>query len=457
MQEFPAGEKRPMSTTASRPIVSAAAHFPTGASLALAEQSSLSEMARGLVGSEILKIAGEIRALQATGRTICNLTVGDFSPSEFRIPPALEAAIARALAAGQTNYPPSDGILELRREIVKFYERDLGLSYPVESILIAGGARPIIYATYRALLDPGETVLYPAPSWNNNHYAFLTRAKSSTLVVGPETNFLPTAELLRPLLPEVRLLCINTPLNPTGTVLAEKEVAAIGELVVEENRRRQKSGERALFLMWDQVYWMLTFGGASHHTPPELVPESAAWTIFVDGISKAFAATGLRVGWAVAPPYVVSRMRDILGHVGAWAPRPEQVATAQLLADPAAIDAYHSGMIRDVRHRLDLLHQGFQGMHRGGLAVDTVPPQGAIYLSARFDLIGKTIDGRPIRTNEEIRRLLLEEAGFAVVPFQAFGMEGENGWMRLSVGAVSPADIEASLPRVRALLERVRT
>lgn len=445
-----------MTAESPRPPIRIADHLPPADRLPAAEAAGLSTVARGLVGSEILRIAATIREMQAAGETVCNLTVGDFSPAQFRIPTRLEEAIADAFAAGQTNYPPSDGLLELRREIQHFTERGLGLTYPIESIIVAGGARPVIWAAYAAVVDPGETVLYPVPSWNNNHYTFLSQARAIEVRTGPETDFLPTAEMLRPHIGEARLLAINTPLNPTGTVLAASEVEAIARLVVDENRRRAATGARSLYLLWDQVYWTLTFGSARHHTPPELVPESAEWTIFVDGISKSFAATGLRVGWTLAAPYVAARMRDLLGHVGAWAPKPEQAATARFLADTAAIAEFHDGMIRDVRRRLDALHDGFQAMKRDGLPVDSVAPQGAIYLSARFDLVGKTIDGERIGTNARIRELLLSDAGFAVVPFQAFGLREENGWMRASVGAVSVADIEAGLPRVRAFLARAR-
>jgi len=197
--------------------------------------------------------------------------------------------------------------------------------------------------------------------------------------------------------------------------------------------------------MWDQIYWMLTFGDNRHFTPPQLVPESARWTIFVDGISKAFAATGLRVGWTIAPPHITSRMRDILGHVGAWAPRAEQVAVAKFLGMQDEIDRYHEQMIRELQLRLDLLHDGFEEMRRDGLPVRAISPQGAIYLSAQFQLPG--------RTNEEIRKLLLDRAGFAAVAFQAFGLKKEDGWFRLSAGAVSPDEIRAGLRRVRAALE----
>lgn len=413
--------------------------------LNLHEETGLSSLARGLVGSEILRVSAEIRALVEKGRQICNLTVGDFSPKQFRIPRKLEELIVEALAAGETNYPPADGLKELRNAVVRFYQESLGLTYPLESILIACGARPIIFAAYAAVVDPGDTVVYATPSWNNNHYTYLARGVPEEIVVGPETNFLPTAAQIRPLIRNARLLCINTPLNPTGTVMARDEIEAIARLVVEENARRGDRGERPLYLLWDQVYWMLTFGDSRHYTPPQLVPESMPWTIVVDGISKAFAATGLRVGWVAAPAHVTSRMRDILGHVGAWAPRPEQIAVARFLGMRHEIERFHEQMIRGLQLRLDLLYDGIESMRRDGLPARAIAPQGAIYLSAQFQLPG--------RTNEEIRRLLLDKAGFAVVPFQAFGLKQDSGWFRLSAGAVSPEEIDAGLQRVRQTLQ----
>jgi aspartate aminotransferase len=413
----------------------------------LQDETGLSSLARGLIGSEILKIGAEVRALSEKGRDICNLTVGDFSPQEFRIPHKLETLIAEALAAGETNYPPSDGVKELRQAVVRFFQEHLALTCPLESVLIAGGSRPLIFAVYSAIVDAGDKVIYPIPSWNNNHYTYLVRGTPVEIAVGPETNFLPTAEQLRPHVREARLLCINTPANPTGTVMAREEVEAIGRLLVEENARRTAHGERPLYLMWDQVYWMLTFGEKRHYAPPQLVPESARWTIFIDGISKAFAATGLRVGWSVAPAHVTARMRDILGHVGAWAPRAEQVAVSKFLGMRAEIETFHEQMIRELQLRLNLLYDGFETMRREGLPVRAITPQGAIYLSVQFDLVG--------RSNEEIRKLLLDRAGFAVVPFQAFGLKQETGWFRLSAGAVSADEINRGMERVRSVVEHI--
>jgi aspartate aminotransferase len=418
--------------------------------------AGLSALARGVIGSEILRIAGEIRALKAQGAAICNLTVGDFDPAYFPIPVELLEGTRAALAEGHTNYPPSDGVLALREAVVRFYARELGLSYPLDSVLIAGGARPLLYGAYLALIDPGDVVVYPVPSWNNNHYAYLSGARAVELPVSAASNFFPTAEQIRPHLSVARMLTINSPLNPTGTVIDRDELRRISELVVEENGRRRRSGARPLWFVFDQVYWTLTFGDVKHATPVGLVPEVAPYTLLLDALSKAVCATGMRVGWGVMPPAVRRRMADLLGHVGAWAPKAEQVAAAALLDAPETMRAFQATMKAKVKERLDALHAGFAAMAREGLPVEVIAPQGAIYLSARFDLFGRTLHGRTIATNDDIRRLLLEVAGLAVVPFQAFGLKGDTGWFRLSVGAVSMADIAAVLPRLRELMASAR-
>lgn len=414
--------------------------------------SGLSALARGVIGSEILRIAAEIRTLKAKGAAICNLTVGDFDPAYFPIPEELLQGTRDALAEGHTNYPPSDGVLTLREAIVRFYARDLGLTYPVDSVLVAGGARPLLYGAYKTLIDPGDVAVYPVPSWNNNHYAYLSGAQGVAIPVSADSNFFPTVAQIEPHIRKARLLLINSPLNPCGTVIGREELRSIALLVLTENRRREGAGERPLYLIYDQVYWTLTFGAAEHVTPVQLVPEVAPYTLLLDAISKAFCATGLRVGWCVMPPAIRKRMADLLGHVGAWAPKPEQVATARLLDRPEIVSRYQSVMKPRVKERMDALYSGFSAMKRDGFPVDAIAPQGAIYLSARFNLFGQTYRGVRITRNEEIRKLILDEAGLAAVPFQAFGLKDESGWFRLSVGAVSIDDIAAAFPRLRALL-----
>lgn len=413
----------------------------------------VSSMAEGLVGSEILKIAAEIRALVRGGKTVCNLTVGDFDPRQFPIPDALKRAIVAAYDANETNYPPSNGMPELREALPRFYERELGLRYPLESFLVASGARPVIYGIYRAVVDPGDVVVYPVPSWNNNHYVHMLGARGVTLRCGPESRFLPGKSELLAALPEARLVCLNSPLNPTGTAMARDQLLGVSEAIVAENESRAKQGRKPVYLMYDHIYWMLTAKGTEHYTPPGLVPEMAKYTIFVDGISKAFAATGVRVGWAVGPSDVIDRMSAIIGHVGAWAPRAEQIATAKLLEDTSAIRGYLEGMHAGLAVRLGALHEGFQQMKASGLPVESLSPEGAIYLTVRIAPFGKkTPSGAELRTNEDVRRYVLEAAGVGIVPFQAFGVPADDGWFRLSVGAVGEREIKDALPRLAEAL-----
>jgi len=277
------------------PSTKAAAAAATAAAAIAGAPSRLSKMAAGVLGSEILKIAAEIRAMVAAGQKVCNLTVGDFDAKQFRIPKFLEDELKAAITAGETNYPPSDGVMALRQSLQRFYKGELGLDYPVAGILVTGGARPAIYGTYRALVDPGDAVVYPVPSWNNNHYCWQVGAVQRAVVCTPEESFLPTRAKLEAAIRGARLLALNSPLNPTGTAFTAEVLGDLCDMVLEENRRRG-AGERPLFLMYDQVYWMLTFGSVKHVTPVALRPEMRPYTIFVDGISKPFASTRLRIG-----------------------------------------------------------------------------------------------------------------------------------------------------------------
>ena len=411
-------------------------------------------LAEGLIGSPILKIAAEVRALAASGQKLCNLTVGDFAPSEFPVPQLLSRELATAVQRGETNYPPSAGMPGLRKAVTLFCERRLGLQTDVDGVLITAGARPLIYGAYRVIVDPGERVVFPVPSWNNAHYCQITGARAVPLACDASTSFLPTAAMLRSKLRDARLLVLNSPVNPTGTVFTADHLAEICDAVLEENDRRAGK-DRPLYLIFDQVYWMLTFG-VEHVHPVALRPEMARYTIYVDGISKSFAATGLRVGWGVGPTAIISQMSDLLTHVGAWAPRPEQVATTTLLGDDAAIDDYHGHMREEVLKRLTALHDGIIALKAQGHPVDAAIPKGAIYLSARFALHGKSVDNgtKILETDDDVRSYLLKQAGFAVVPFSAFGQPDGSGWFRLSVGAVSLREVEELIPRLRSALEK---
>lgn len=412
-------------------------------------------MAEGLVGSEIIKLAGEVRTRIAAGESVHNLTIGDFDPAVFPLPAGLRDAILDAYRQGHTNYPAANGMAELRAAVAAFLARRMGRTVDPEDLLVSGGARPLIYAAYRTLLDPGDRVVYPVPSWNNNHYTHLAGAVGVPVDTRPENAFLPTAEDLAPHLEGATLLALCSPLNPTGTAFDAGALARIADLVMAENIRRGPE-EKPLYLLYDQIYWNLTFGDTRHADPVALRPELAPYTVYVDGMSKVFAATGVRVGWGFGPTAVMARMRAILSHVGAWSPKAEQVAAARYLADTAAVDADIDGLRTAIASRLRGFHEGFLALREAGLPVDAIPPAGAMYLTVRIDPRGRRRpDGQRLDTMADVGRYLLDEAGVALVPFSAFGAPAETPWFRLSVGTVREGDVAAILGNLRAALERL--
>ncbi len=410
---------------------------------------ALTENARAMQGSLILGIAAEIRAMQARGDSVANLTVGDFDPRQFPIPDLLREQTVAALNGPHTNYPPAEGIPELRQAICAQAARTLGIEVTPDWVVVASGARPVMYATYRLFLEEGDVLLYCAPSWNNGYYAQLVGAESIVVETHAEDGFFPTPEQLAPHLGRVNLFTLNSPQNPTGTVIPPERLAALARCIVEENTRRAAGGRRPVMWMWDQVYATLTFGDAAHVHPCALVPEVAPYVVTVDAVSKSFAATGLRVGWAILPPALGERMKAFIGHVGAWAPRPEQLGTAVLLNDTAACEAYGAKFRAALEARLRVLHEGLEA-----LGVPHLVPQGAMYLSVCFaQLFGKPgVDGAPMTTNEDLRRWLLARAGLGLVPFQAFDLPGETGWFRASVGAASVELLEQGIARLGSAL-----
>ena len=415
----------------------------------------LSHMAENLVGSEIIKLAGEIRELMSRGDNIYNFTIGDFDPKIFPIPQELKDEIIRAYNEGETNYPAADGMLELRKAVSALIQKWQHLSYADNEILIAGGARPIIYAIFQAIVDPGDTIVFPVPSWNNNHYTHLSHARAVYVETTPENNFMPTGEDLREHLKGASLLALCSPLNPTGTVFSKAQLEEICELVLAENARRGPD-EKPLYVMYDQIYWALTYGDTQHFDPVSLCPELRPYTIFVDGISKSFAATGVRVGWAFGPKRVIDKMKSILGHVGAWSPKAEQVATARFLTNQPAVDNYLGAFKSQIEQRLTGFYNGIRELKSEGFSVDAIAPMAAIYLTVKIDLKGfRKPDGETIESTEQVTGYLLGEAKLALVPFSAFGASKNSVWYRLSVGTASLADVEHSIDSLRSAMQKL--
>jgi aspartate aminotransferase len=416
----------------------------------------LSQLSETLIGSEIVKLGGEIREKIRLGERIFNFTVGDFDPQVFPIPQALEEEIITAYRQHFTNYPLAEGNLDLREAIAAFTHDWEGLQYGTNEYLVASGGRPLIYAIFRAIVDKGDKVVYAVPSWNNNHYTHFVEGEHLVVEVGPENNFMPLAEDLAPLLKGASLLALCSPQNPTGTVFSKQELQKICDLVLAENAGRAPE-EKKLYLMYDQMYWHLTYGDIQHYNPVSLCPAMRDYTIFVDAVSKVFAATGVRVGWSFGPETIIQKMKAILGHIGAWAPMAEQKGVARFLQRKEEISAFLTHFKAEVEERLTKIYAGLMILKAAGHPVDAVSPQAAIYLTVKIDLVGKkTENGDVLATQPDVSAYLLNEARLALVPFYAFGAAKTSPWYRLSVGTCKKEEINEMLQLLKAALNKLQ-
>ena len=268
----------------------------------------------------------------------------------------------------------------------------------MNEILIAAGGRPLIYAFYRAIVDRDDKVIYSVPSWNNNHYVHFVEGRHQVIETTAENNFMPSAKI-KPHIKDAVLIALCSPLNPTGTIFEKEELEAICDLVLEENMRRTDE-EKKLYVMYDQMYWTLTYGDSRHYNPVSLRPAMKDYTIFIDGISKAFAATGVRVGWALGPQHVLTKMRAINSHVGAWSPMAEQNATANFYCRAMLLMNTWFTFKRELEERLQLIYKGFEQLKSEGFPVDACAPQAAIYLTIQINLVGKKTPNNNLLTTQ---------------------------------------------------------
>jgi len=416
----------------------------------------LSDLSETLIGSEIVKLGGEIREKIRQGQRIYNFTVGDFDPEIFPIPKELENEIVEAYREHFTNYPAAEGNLDLREAITSFMKEIEGLDYGPNEILVASGGRPLIYAVFRAICDKGDKVIYAVPSWNNNHYTHFVGGQHVEVEAKLENNFMPSADDIRPYVKDATLIALCSPQNPTGTTFRKAELAAICDLVLEENKRRGEN-EKKLYLMYDQMYWHLTYGDIRHYDPVNLRPAMRDYTIYIDAISKVFASTGVRVGWSMGPSTVMSKMKAILTHVGAWAPMAEQKATAKFLYQREAIKKFLAHFKSEIEQRLREIYDGFMKLKSQGFTVDAIAPEAAIYLTIKIDLVGKTTEERKLlATQGDVTAYLLNEASLAVVPFYAFGASRDSAWYRLSVGTCKKEEISEMITKLGDALKKLK-
>lgn len=416
----------------------------------------LSKIAGETSQPPILRVAAQINEKIARGETFHNFTVGDFDGRIFPIPAPLTDYVVDSYRDHQTNYPGPVGLPGLRDGVRELVRRYAGIDYDTGQIQISSGSRPLIYGMYRAVVDPGDKVVFPVPSWMNDAYCHLCAATPVPVATRPENDFMPTAADLAPHLADASMLALCSPQNPTGTVFAADQLREICELVVAENRRRGPN-VKPLYVLFDQVYWLLTFDGIEYPHPVKLCPDIHDYLFCADGLSKSFAGTGVRVGWGYGPTHLVRSISDTVAYIGAWAPKPEQIATGRFLEDIDAVDAFLVPFRVALHDRLRAIFDGFKAMKSRGLDVDAVSPQAGIYLTVRINLVGKrTASGQVLETNEDALAYLLNEARVGILPFSFFGAAEQAQWYRISVGTCRLETVPALLQSLEKALSSLQ-
>jgi aspartate aminotransferase len=405
----------------------------------------LSHVGNNIVGSEIIKISQQIKEISKT-KKVQNLTIGDFDSSINPIPEKLKDYIIDSYNENLTNYPLSAGQLNLRQSVSEYLKKRQGIDYNENEILVGGGVRPLIYTVYKALVNNGEGVIYPVPSWNNNHYSFLHGAVKQEIECKPENSFFPTIRDIQDNINDnTSLICICSPQNPTGRVIDPEVLRGICEIIVHENKHRvNQVGSRPLYLFFDQIYSDLTVEGSFVH-PLTLCPEIRDYLICVDGISKSLCATGIRVGWMFGPQDIIGKMTEVFSHIGAWAPKPEQNAVAMYLNDYDDMVEFVNSKTKQYSDISNKICDKIQELKDKGFRIDYQRPEGGIYISI---YLGESLS---FPTIESYIKFLINRCSIGLVPFEYFGSKENKGWFRMSIGGVDPNNVEEILNHLNVL------
>jgi len=371
-------------------------------SLTLAERSGL------IAPSATLAMAAEAKRLKADGLDVLDFALGE---PDFATPANIQEAAIRAMRAGQTHYTPPAGIVELRQAIARHYTQHHGLPTEAAQVVVSNGAKHSIHNALMAVCGPGDEVIIPAPYWVS--YADLVKLAGATPVVIPTSEAdgfkLSPEQFLAAVTPRSKLLMINSPSNPTGVVYSRQELEDLADAILAIEQ---------VGVLSDEIYEQLTYGDSLPTCFATLRPGLAERTITVSGVSKTYAMTGWRIGWAIAPTAISKFMADL---------QSQETSNPCSISQYAALEA-----IVGPQQSVKVMHEQFARRRAFVLSriaqlpdVTCVPPGGAFYafmnVSAHF---GRTLGGRTITDSTSFCLAALASAHVAMVMGSAFGTEG---------------------------------
>jgi aspartate aminotransferase len=391
----------------------------------------ISRLASSVKPSATLAAGAKARQMEAEGIRVFDFSLGE---PDFTTPEHICRAAAQAMRDGHTHYTAAAGMAELRSAIARRYQRVYGLKCAADQVIVSNGAKHSIHNALTALCGPGDEVIIPAPYWVS--YSDLVEMTGATFVLVPtkaESDFKMTpAQLRASLSPKSRLLMLNSPANPTGTVYTRQELEALADVVLES----------PVAVLSDEIYEQLVYGEAQSTCFATLRPELPERTITISGVSKTYAMTGWRMGWAVGPAHVIKAMGNVQSQeTSSPSSISQYAALAALEGDQKCVEE----MRREFEARRDLVSRRLREMPR----IRCTLPTGAFY--AFFDVsghFGRSVGGKAIATSADFCQVALEKGHVNLVPGSAFGAEG---YVRLSFAA-SREQLNGGLDRLTSLL-----
>ncbi|QKG24803.1 pyridoxal phosphate-dependent aminotransferase [Actinomadura verrucosospora] len=396
------------------------------------DRPRISKRIAAISESATLAVDAKAKALKAAGRPVIGFGAGepDFPTPDYIV----EAAVTACRVPRFHKYTPAGGLPELRAAIAEKTERDSGYKVDASQVLVTNGGKQAVYEAFAALLDPGDEVLVPTPYWTTYPESIKLAGGVPVDVVADETTgYKVSVEQLEAARTDrTKVLLFVSPSNPTGAVYSRDEIEAIGRW----------ADEHGLWVITDEIYEHLVYGGAEFHSMPVVVPELADRTLVLNGVAKTYAMTGWRVGWLIGPADVVKAAANMQSHA------TSNVANVSQAAALAAVTGDLSA-VAEMRKAFDRRRQTIVKMLNEIPGVVCPEPEGAFYAYPSVKaLLGKEIRGRRPETSVELASLILEEAEVALVPGEAFGTPG---YFRLSY-ALGDDDLVEGVSRVAKLL-----
>ena len=394
--------------------------------------SRISRRVSAIAESATLAVDAKYKALRAAGVDVIGFGAGE---PDFPTPAAIvDAAIAACSDPASHHYSATPGLPALREAIAVKTKRDSGYDVTASQVLVTNGGKHAVYNTFQTLLDPGDEVLLPAPYWTT--YPEAIKLADGVAVELPTTaadDFRVTvAQLEAARTPRTKALVFVSPNNPTGSVYPEAEVAAIGRWAV----------EHGIWVVTDEIYEHLTYDGHEFTSMPVVVPELADTCVVLNGVAKTYAMTGWRVGWMIGPADVIAAAANLQSH---------QTSNVSNVAQRAALAAVSGdlGAVAEMRAAFARRGRVMYEMLDAIPGVTCLPPEGAFYCFPSFEgVLGRDLGGHTPTTTLELCELLLDEAGVAIVPGEAFGAPG---YARLSF-ALGDDDLVTGVTRIAGFL-----